>query len=68
MLFDEKWFVACDPHVRRLRVINRHISTGNGVDLATKRADENDVPNGLFIDEQSRLVADLQIIESIEEI
>lgn len=53
-IFDERWYVFCPLEVARDRVIARHISTGNTKEQATKRADENDMVNGKFVDEETR--------------
>ena len=50
-LFDERWWIRCDPTVARARVISRHVGTGDSTEAATRRADENDGPNGAFIDD-----------------
>jgi pantothenate kinase len=53
-LFDERWFITCDPAIARARVIARHIGTGNSVEQATTRADGNDVPNGALVEAKTR--------------
>lgn len=53
-LFDERWFITCAPDVARARVIARHVSTGNTLEQATRRVDENDTPNGLFVEAETR--------------
>lgn len=46
--------VSCDASVARARVIARHVSTGNTLEQATRRADENDVPNGQLVEAETR--------------
>lgn len=53
-LFDERWLISCDAAVARTRVIARHIGTGNTAEQATRRADENDVPNGALVEAETR--------------
>jgi pantothenate kinase len=52
-LFDARWYVDCPSEVARARVISRHLSTGNTVEDATRRADENDVPNGALVQSET---------------
>ncbi len=53
MFFDLRWHIACPPDVARARVIARHVSTGSSVEQATRRADENDVPNGALVEAET---------------
>jgi pantothenate kinase len=63
-VFEERWFISCDLGVARERVIKRHISTGETEEIATFRADNNDLLNGRLIDEVSRKFAD-RVVESL---
>ncbi|KAF8168496.1 P-loop containing nucleoside triphosphate hydrolase protein [Crassisporium funariophilum] len=51
LLLDERWFIEVDPDMGRKRLVARHVLTGVTKDMeeAERRADENDIPNGLFI-------------------
>jgi len=53
ILFDERWFIDVDFAEARRRVMNRHVITGVTEDLeqAMTRADQNDMPNGIFLKE-----------------
>lgn len=53
-LCDELWFIDCDEAVARDRVIRRHEATGKSHEYAVFRADDNDVPNGRLIRQQSQ--------------
>jgi len=64
-IFDHKWFISCDLQQTRDRIIKRHMGTGDSVERATFRADNNDLVNGRLVDEVSRKYAE-RIIESIE--
>lgn len=46
--------ISCDASVARSRVIARHVSTGDTLEQATRRADENDVPNGDLVEAETR--------------
>jgi pantothenate kinase len=63
-LFDERWFISCDLECARERVIARHVQTGLTVEEATQRADDNDVPNGVLIEDQSKEYAS-RVVQSI---
>lgn len=65
-LFDERWLITCDPAVARARVIARHVGTGNTVEQATRRADENDVPNGALVEAETRRTGwATRVVESV---
>lgn len=51
ILFDERWFIDVDIVEARRRIIDRHVITGIAKDRegAVTRADENDMPNGIFV-------------------
>lgn len=54
-LLDERWLVQIEEDRARTRLIKRHVLTGvaDNLEEATKRADENDMPNGRFLLEHS---------------
>ncbi|KAF8525123.1 P-loop containing nucleoside triphosphate hydrolase protein [Hysterangium stoloniferum] len=49
---DERWFVTVDPEKGKERLCRRHVETGvaNDWEEAVWRADNNDIPNGAFIE------------------
>jgi len=50
-LLDERWFIEVDTAEARRRLVARHVVTGvaKDKDEAEWRADQNDLPNGLFV-------------------
>lgn len=68
-LFDARWVLTCPTEVARERVIVRHLSTGDTLDKATRRADENDVPNGIMVEkEMSSTGWATRVIQSITDV
>uniref|UniRef100_A0A7S2V868 Phosphoribulokinase/uridine kinase domain-containing protein n=1 Tax=Fibrocapsa japonica TaxID=94617 RepID=A0A7S2V868_9STRA len=47
--FDETWVVKCDVQKIRERIIERHISTGDSLENAVRRADHNDLLNAKLV-------------------
>ncbi|KAG8896680.1 hypothetical protein FRC00_005509 [Tulasnella sp. 408] len=52
-LLDERWYVEVDYDVARKRLVRRHVVTGvtETEEEARIRADNNDIPNGRFVEE-----------------
>ncbi|KIO32416.1 hypothetical protein M407DRAFT_66737 [Tulasnella calospora MUT 4182] len=52
-LLDERWYVEVDYDVARERLVRRHVVTGvtETEEEARIRADNNDIPNGRFVEE-----------------
>jgi pantothenate kinase len=68
-LLDERWFIDVERDVARRRVIQRHLNAGIAKDEqeASKRFDENDWPNGVFLLENSDVGTADKRIRSIED-
>jgi len=66
-LFDERWFIDVDIVEARRRLIARHVITGVAKDWeeAEKRADNNDIPNGVFL--MSNMLTPTMTIRSVDD-
>ena len=66
-LMDELWFVDVDFEVARRRLVERHVKTGvtRDAEEAARRADENDLVNGMEIVED-RLPIDEVIVSMVD--
>ncbi|TDL22361.1 P-loop containing nucleoside triphosphate hydrolase protein [Rickenella mellea] len=64
-LLDERWVIDIDPAEATKRLVARHIQSGITCNLeeATRRAEENDMPNGRFLLEN--LIQPTQWIQSV---
>ncbi|KAI0152880.1 P-loop containing nucleoside triphosphate hydrolase protein [Xylariaceae sp. FL1272] len=59
-LMDERWFVEVDIPVARKRLVARHVKAGiaENEEAAGKRADQNDLPNGVEIQQNRHRVSE----------
>ncbi|MEO6115299.1 MAG: nucleoside/nucleotide kinase family protein [Pseudolysinimonas sp.] len=48
-LLDETWYLELDPHVRRSRLLDRHVASGKSPDAAAAWIDAVDEPNARLI-------------------
>ncbi|KAL3440971.1 P-loop containing nucleoside triphosphate hydrolase protein [Aspergillus insuetus] len=55
-LVDESWFVDVEPEVAKRRIARRHVESGieRDYEAAGRRAEGNDLPNGVIIRERRR--------------
>ncbi|KAL2683422.1 hypothetical protein Neosp_007892 [[Neocosmospora] mangrovei] len=67
-LVDDRWYVHVEPGLAQKRVALRHIEAGieTALEKAFKRAEENDMVNGEYVESRSRGRYDM-LIESVEE-
>ena len=66
-MVDEAWFVDVDPVLARGRIAKRHLKSGIEAtwENAVRRAEENDLLNGVLIRE--KLVRPDVLVESVDE-
>jgi len=64
---DERWFIAVDPALGRERLCQRHVETGVAETWAEAewRAENNDIPNGLFV--QENMLTPDRVIANVED-
>lgn len=54
-LADDTWAVKVDPKIVRVRIAKRHLASGivNTLEDGLAQADQNDIPNGIYVNEHS---------------
>jgi len=68
-ILDEKWFIDVERDVARERVIRRHLISGVAPteEEAAKRFEENDWPNGIFLQGNSDIESANRRILSVQD-
>ncbi|KIJ45215.1 hypothetical protein M422DRAFT_59978 [Sphaerobolus stellatus SS14] len=66
-LLNERWFITIDADVGKERLCKRHVETGVAANWeeALWRAENNDIPNGVFI--QEHMLPPTRVIKNIDD-